>query len=108
MLGRLNQSLLCIQPHNLLLQMLLVRHLLECYKFICFLCLVVAGSDYTTVNGQVVFAIGEFTKTVTVPITSDAISENDEVFNVDLATDCCADVTTGQVVVTITESADGK
>ena len=59
-------------------------------------------------NGQVVFAIGECTKNITIPITVDTVVEEDEVFNVELATACCADVTIGQVEVTIEEETSGK
>ena len=66
--------------------------------------------DYTTImNDEVVFAIGECTKDVNVSILVNAEREDDEIFNVTLSTDCCADITTGQVEVTITESGpDGK
>ena len=65
---------------------------------------VVSGDDYTNTNGQVVFAIGECTQDIIIPIRSDGIREEDEYFTVELATDCCAEVTIGQVQVTITEA----
>jgi hypothetical protein len=39
-----------------------------------------AGTDYTTTTGSRIFAPGQTTKTVTVPIIGDAIDENDETF----------------------------
>lgn len=70
---------------------------------------VVAGSDFTSVNDEVIFSVGEYSKDITVPILQDSVTEADEVFTVDLATDCCANVSVGQVQVTITENdGDGK
>ena len=61
--------------------------------------------DFTTVvNNEVVFAIGECTKDVNISILYNEEREDDEKFNVSLATDCCADITIGEVEVTITES----
>jgi len=56
------------------------------------------------VNGQVVFAIGELTKDITIPILVNTETEDDEIFYVDIATDCCAEITFGQVQVNITEN----
>ncbi len=44
-----------------------------------------AGSDYTAGTGTVTFAIGETTKTITVPITGDTDFEANETFNVTLS-----------------------
>ena len=66
---------------------------------------VASNVDYTAVNGQVVFAVGEYTKNITIPIIADSEREEEEIFNVELTTDCCADVIVGQVQVNIT---DGK
>lgn len=41
-----------------------------------------AGPDYTTTSGSVTFAAGQLSKTVTVPITTDAQAEPDETFTV--------------------------
>lgn len=60
--------------------------------------------DYTSMNGYVVFAVGEFMKNITIPILVDSETEEVEIFNVVLAVDCCADVITGQVQVKITEA----
>ncbi|WP_310461073.1 Calx-beta domain-containing protein [Sphaerotilus sp.] len=43
------------------------------------------GVDYTPVNGQLTFAPGETTKTITVPITNDTVFENAETFFVQLS-----------------------
>ncbi len=44
----------------------------------------VAGSDYTATSGSVTFAAGETSKTVTIGLLDDALSENDEVFTLAL------------------------
>lgn len=44
-----------------------------------------AGSDYTAVNQTVNFAAGETSKTVTIPIISDAISDPNETVNLTLS-----------------------
>ena len=62
---------------------------------------VASNLDYTPVNGQVVFAVGEYTKNITIPIIADSEIEEDKIFNVQLTTDCCANITTGQVQVNI-------
>ena len=61
---------------------------------------VASNLDYTPVNDQVVFAVGEYTKNITIPILEDLEREEAEIFNVQLTTDCCADVI-GQVQVNI-------
>ena len=66
---------------------------------------VASSVDYTPVNGRVVFGIGECTKSITIPIIADSERESDEIFNVELDTDCCADVVIRQVQVNI---IDGK
>ena len=60
--------------------------------------------DYTSVNGYVVFAVGEYMKNITIPILVDSEREEVEIFNVALAVDCCADVVIGQVQVNITKA----
>ena len=64
---------------------------------------VASNVDYTPVNGQVVFAVGEYTKNITIPIIADSEREEEEIFNVELTTDCCADVIIGQVQINITD-----
>jgi formylglycine-generating enzyme required for sulfatase activity len=44
-----------------------------------------AGSDYTACSGALTFAPGETTKTITVPITGDALDEDDETLTVALS-----------------------
>ena len=59
-------------------------------------------------NGQVVFGVGECTKNITIPIIADSEREENETFNVELDSDCCADVIIGQVQVNITDDdSDG-
>ena len=79
------------------------------YIYMYFLLLYVARNvDYTTVNDYVVFAFGEYMKNITIPILMDSETEEVEIFNVELTTDCCADVIIGQVQVNITEAdSDG-
>ena len=40
-----------------------------------------AGSDYTATSGSLVFATGETTKTVSIPVKADGILENPETFS---------------------------
>ena len=68
---------------------------------------IASSVDYTPVNGQIIFAVGEYTKNITIPILGDSEREEEETFHVELTTDCCADVTIGQVQVYITDS-DGR
>jgi hypothetical protein len=44
-----------------------------------------AGSDYTAASGSLVFAAGETTKTIAVPVVGDTAFEPDESFNVTLS-----------------------
>jgi len=68
-----------------------------------------SGEDYTSVNGEVVFAIGETNKQIMVPIlVNEPVGEPDESFKVELSTDCCAEVTTGIATVTIKECGPGE
>ncbi len=45
----------------------------------------VSGVDYTAVNGNLNFAIGDTSKTITVPISTDSTVEGDETFTVTLS-----------------------
>ena len=57
-------------------------------------------------DSQVVFAIGEYTKIITIPIIADSqVEDIEEIFNVELNTDCCAEIIGRQVQVRI---IDGK
>ena len=44
-----------------------------------------AGEDYTAVSGTLTFALGETSKTVSVPITDDSVSDSDETFTLQLS-----------------------
>ncbi|HEX7175544.1 MAG TPA: Calx-beta domain-containing protein [Pyrinomonadaceae bacterium] len=69
----------------------------------------VAGADYTTTSGSVVFAAGENLKTISVPVLSDASAEPDETFLVNLtgATGSFTAILDNQAVGTITVNAPG-
>ncbi|MFM7070557.1 MAG: Calx-beta domain-containing protein, partial [Planctomycetota bacterium] len=64
-----------------------------------------AGSDYTSKSGTLVFAPGETSKTISVPITNDTQVEKDEVFTISLKNASGGAVlgTTAKAVVTIIE-----
>ena len=64
----------------------------------------VAGADYTATSGTVSFAPGELTKTITVPISEDALDEADETFSVNLATPTNATIADAQGLGTITDN----
>ena len=44
-----------------------------------------AGSDYTTTSGKLVFAPGETSKTISVPVVNDTVVEPDETFTLTLS-----------------------
>jgi chitinase len=60
-----------------------------------------AGSDYTTASGTLTFAPGETVKTISVPITDDAVAEGQETFFLDLLNATNATIATGKGVITI-------
>ena len=60
-----------------------------------------AGSDYQPVSGTLVFASGETTKTVTVPILGDTADEPDETFFLNLSSPLNATLARGQATATI-------
>ena len=45
----------------------------------------IAGQDYVATSGTVVFNAGETTKTISIPITDDGLSENNETFSITLS-----------------------
>ena len=51
-----------------------------------------AGSDYTATSGTLTFPAGTTTRTVTVPVTADAVHEADETFHLDLSAPVNADL----------------
>ena len=59
--------------------------------------------DYTTVNDEVVFAVGEYIKNITIPILPDLEREGEEIFYVELASECCADIVNRQAQVRIVD-----
>lgn len=60
-----------------------------------------AGSDYTAGSGTLTFAPGETSKTVTVSITGDTVTESNETFTVNLSGPTNATLGDGQGVATI-------
>jgi uncharacterized delta-60 repeat protein len=62
-----------------------------------------AGSDYTATSGTLIFAPGETSKTVAVPITNDSADEPDETFVLNLTGARSGSVADGQGVGTITD-----
>jgi hypothetical protein len=61
-----------------------------------------AGSDYTAVSDTLTFAPGETSKTVTVTVTGDTVSEDDQTFFVNLTSPANATIADSQAVGTIT------
>ncbi|TXI96752.1 MAG: retention module-containing protein, partial [Burkholderiaceae bacterium] len=64
-----------------------------------------SGSDFTPINGAVVFAPGETVKTITVPITNDTVFEGGENFSISLSNP--SNVTIGTAVSTVIIKDDG-
>ncbi|MGZ5344714.1 MAG: Calx-beta domain-containing protein, partial [Actinomycetota bacterium] len=62
-----------------------------------------AGSDYTTTTGSLSFISGQTSKNVSVPITSDAIDEDDETFSFSVANVAGAGITAGTGIGTIVD-----
>lgn len=67
-----------------------------------------AGSDYDAVTQELVFAPGETTKTVSVPITNDPTFEGQEDFTVNLSAPTAALIQTGAGTVTTTISDEAN
>jgi CSLREA domain-containing protein len=63
-----------------------------------------AGADYTTTNSVLTFAAGETTKTITIPIVDDLLSEGAETFSVTLNTPVNAAIANGTATVTIVDN----
>jgi len=66
-----------------------------------------AGSDFTNTSGALNFAPGETTRTITVPITNDAIYEGSENFTVVLSGSVNASIADGTGVGTIRDDGTG-
>jgi hypothetical protein len=62
-----------------------------------------AGADYTTTIGSLTFTSGQTSKNVSVPITSDAIDEDDETFTLSVANVAGAGVIAGTGIGTIVD-----
>jgi len=65
-----------------------------------------AGTDYETTSGQVAFAVGDQTKTVTVWIVADSDDEDDETFTVELSSPTGATIGDGTGDGTIGDDDD--
>lgn len=61
-------------------------------------------SDYTPPNSTLIFAPGETTKTISVPIIGDSLDENDETLLVNLSNAANATITDAQGMGTITDN----
>ena len=61
------------------------------------------AADFQPTSGQLIFAAGETTKTITVPISGDLLDEADETFTVTLSTPDFATFTDSSAVVTIAD-----
>ena len=61
------------------------------------------GGDYVATSGQLSFAAGETSKTITVPVSGDLLDEPDETFNVNLSGVAGATLGDGTGVGTITD-----
>jgi Ca2+-binding RTX toxin-like protein len=64
----------------------------------------IAGSDYTATNGTLTFAAKETSKTISVPILNDNLSELNETFILKLTNPINANLTTSQATATITDT----
>lgn len=62
------------------------------------------GSDYSNTSGTLTFAVGESSKTITVPILDDLIGENTETFNIVIANATNAAIVTNTTVVSILDN----
>ena len=60
-----------------------------------------AGADYTAVSGTITFPAASGTRTISVPIASDALDEDDETFTVTLSAPTGANIGDGQALGTI-------
>ncbi len=64
----------------------------------------VDGADYTAVSGQLSFAVGESSQTITVPILEDSLIEVDESFTVTLSNEMGATLADDIGIATITDN----
>jgi uncharacterized repeat protein (TIGR01451 family) len=63
----------------------------------------VQPGDFTAVNGTLNFAPGQVTRTITVPVNGDTLSESNETFFVNLSNPTNTDIADGQGLGTITD-----
>ncbi len=63
-----------------------------------------ASSDYTSVSNSLTFAPGQTSKTITVPVTGDALDELNETFVLNLTSPTNATIAVGQGLGTITDN----
>uniref|UniRef100_UPI00125017B2 beta strand repeat-containing protein n=1 Tax=Acinetobacter nosocomialis TaxID=106654 RepID=UPI00125017B2 len=60
-----------------------------------------SGTDYTSTSGTLTFAVGETSKTITVPILNDFKVENSENYTISLSSPTNATINTGSVTTSI-------
>ena len=60
-----------------------------------------SGTDYTSASGTLTFAVGETSKTITVPILNDFKVENSENYTISLSSPTNATINTGSVTTSI-------
>ena len=63
-----------------------------------------AGSDYTAGSGTITFAAGQTSKTITVPVLADSLTESNETFTVTLSNPTGATLARGQAVGTVRDT----
>ena len=68
----------------------------------------ITGNDYTMTSGMLEFAIGETSKTISVPVLADNLDENSETFHVMLNSPTNATIIRAQATATIIDNDPGE
>jgi Ca2+-binding RTX toxin-like protein len=64
----------------------------------------IAGTDYTATTGTLIFAAGQTSRTIAVPILNDNLNEVNETFKTNLTTPTNATIADNQATITITDT----